>query len=225
MLGLAVLLAHGTGCGTTNLARPVEKGTFRFSGSIGGPLVEGASTPIALTSVGAAYGLLDGFAVHADVLPTALGAGVVAGDLGFAWNPVPGKGREWLTLGGFVLGSVNAHDQLALANGWVSSGTHVGEHVFLAAGAHGVLALATSAPSARSSPLPIFFALLGYRPGDARVTFELEARWYAPFDCGDCTFVPLLSPGGAGAIGFLLGASYDTKRKEERDDSKKSKEN
>jgi len=208
-------------CGTTNLARPVEPGTIRLSGSIGGPVMEGAPTPTALTSVGVAYGALDGLAVHADLQPTALGAGVLAGDLGVAWNPVPGKGREWLTIGTTTIASTSFRDHMILADGWVSSGTYVGEHVFLAGGAHAILPITTSAESARKTALPMFFALVGYRPGTARVTFELELRWYAPFECGDCVFVPVLSPGGAGAIGLLVGASYDTPKRRKTGDSDK----
>lgn len=197
------------GCGTTNLARPLDAGMTRVSFSLGGPAIQGVPLPSPETTIGAAHGVTNTFAVQAELHPTAAAVGVAGADVGFALHPIASR-RALLGVGGTVYGFVNDRDNVVLGDGWLSSGTHLGEFFFLAGGAHLSGRVATSSRSVerQTALVPMVFAILGFRPG-GQVEVQIEPRWYAFTERAPDSPVAVISPGGRGAFGILLGATYE----------------
>jgi hypothetical protein len=207
---LGMLAALGTpACGTTHLARPMDAGMTRVSLSLGGPAVLGVPLPSPLTTLGVAHGVTDAIVVHGDLHPTAAAVGVAGADIGVAVHPIPNHRAE-LTVGGAAYGFVNRRDNLALADGWLSSGTKIGDLFFVAGGAHLTSRLTSSSEAVQQQQtlVPTLFALLAFRPR-GQVEVQLEPRWYAFTTKSPDSPVGVISPGGLGAFGLLIGATYE----------------
>ena len=207
---LASALALGmTACGTTHLAEPMDAGMTRVSLSLGGPAVLGAPLPSPLTTLGVAHGVTDTLAIHGDLHPTAAATGVAGADVGFAFHPIASH-RAALTVGGAAYGFVNARDDLVLADGWLSSGTKLADIFFIAGGAHLTSRLRSSSPAVGREPalIPTLFALFAYRP-PGQVSVQVEPRWYAFTERAPDSPIAVISPGGLGAFGLLISATYE----------------
>ncbi len=73
-----------TSCSPTRLIKPLNKGEKQFGASIGGPLINYASTtiPIPFTSLSGAYGLDEDISLFGAVYPTAAAFGVFQTEIG-----------------------------------------------------------------------------------------------------------------------------------------------
>ena len=198
------------GCGTTSLLRPVGAGNTRVSASVGGPLVVfgGAPVPVPVTTLGVAHGISDAVDIRAGLHPTAAAFGVAGLDVGAAWHPL--KTRSLLSLGIDAYGFANGSDAVVLVDPWVGTRARVATWLSLGGGVHVATRAATSSSYQRSlsAALPSVFLQAAVHLG--RVTIELEPRWYALGECGSCLAPSYVSP-GTGALGLVLGASFDTK--------------
>jgi hypothetical protein len=192
------------------LLRPVGEGNTRVTASVGGPLVlfGGAPVPVPLTTVGVAHGLSDAVDLRAGLHPTAAAFGIAGLDVGAAWHPLPR--RNLLSLGLDAYGFGNGSDAVLLVDPWVGSQTRVCDWLSLGGGVHVTARAATSSDYQRSLSfvMPSLFAQAAVHLG--RVTLEIEPRWYALGECGSCLAPSYVSP-FSGALGLVLGASFDPK--------------
>lgn len=212
-----VTLSALTGCMTTHLARPVGAGNTRVHASLGGPLIRlgGATLPLPITTLGVAHGLGDDVDVHADLHPTAAvfnpGAGstpLLGVDAGVAWHPIP-RHRSALTLGATLYGFGNKLDATVFADAWVAGGIRPVSWLFLSIGLHNQLRIGSSdrEVSQRSFWAPTAFALVSFGPF-RRVSIDVEARWYSFTENASRVAPDWVATGPVGALGVLLGLSY-----------------
>lgn len=211
MRRLLVLCALATAaCGTTQFARPLGRGTTRFTASLGGPLVRfgGAPVPLPITTVGVAHGLSDLVDVGGDLHPTAMAFGVAGASAHVAVHPLTAH-RSALTVGGSVSGFGNAHDGVLFTDLWLAGGGRVAPWLWLGGGVHNGLRVVGSSSLSEQTPwTPTLAALASFLPS-SRVALNLELRWYAFTTCGRCATPDYYSLGDAGGLGVLLGLDFE----------------
>ncbi|HEX7480450.1 MAG TPA: hypothetical protein VF331_21795 [Polyangiales bacterium] len=202
---LALLLA---GCGTT-LTAALPRKTTVVTGSLGGPAVlfGGAPLPVPLSTVGVAHAPSDAVSVRGALHPTAAAFGVAGLDLGVIVHPLQAQ-RAALSLGCDAYGFDNGRDAVLLADPWIASRATLLPWLALSGGAHLPIRLATASKTLRElSPFaPTLFVQPAFLVG--RWELAVELRWYAFASCGSCVAPEWVSPGGAGALGVVLGANY-----------------
>lgn len=201
---LGALLVVTTGCGVATRVRPTPKGSLAIEAAAGGPLVNaGAPIPLPLSSVGAAYGLTERLDVSAHLQLTPLAAfGVWGADVGASYLALEqASARPAVTVGLRGYGFTDFKSGLwPYADATATASWKLGD---------------------RWTP---FVTLTGmYAAVDRRVLwspgagvqvrlgrFELtgELRWYDPTYRPGGTVVPWIAPGGAGALGLVLGGQY-----------------
>jgi|GEM_PF-881276 len=208
-LTTTLTLTLAAGCGTTSQLRPVGAGNTRVTASLGGPLVVfgGAPVPLPITRVGVAHGTSESVDVSGGLHPTAALFGVAGLDAGVAWHPLRAH-RSLLALGFDAYGFGNTHDAVFIVDPWLGSHVRVSSTLSLGGGLHVATRAATSASYQRElSPIaPSLFAQAAFHIG--RITLEVEPRWYALGQCGQCVAPGYISP-GTGALGLVLGVSFD----------------
>ena len=209
---LLCLVLLCSGCGTTLLA-PLPSHTTLVTASLGGPavLLGGAPIPVPVSTVGVAYGVSDAVATRGALHPTAAAFGVAGLDLGMVVHPLR-EHRAQLALGLDAYAFENGSDAIVLADPWVGTRFLLAPWFALGGGMHLPIRVLSSDSTVRAlSPLaPTLFLQPAFITGPWEWTTEL--RWYAPTSCGSCTAPDWVSPGGRGAFGVVLGASYSIGR-------------
>jgi hypothetical protein len=202
------MLSGAAACGTTHLVRPLGAGNTRVNLSVGGPFVRfGAPIPLPVSVLGVAHGVTDAVDVHGDLHPTALGFGVAGADVGLAVHPIPAA-RHALTIGGTIYGFSNREDAVVFADLWIGSIFRPTRWLALGGGLHNGLRIDTTDRELRErfpwAPTPFLYGALTF----GRVGLELEFRWNVISANGYRATVNYYPVGEIGALGLLLGVTY-----------------
>ncbi|MBN1207494.1 MAG: hypothetical protein JXB05_21655 [Myxococcaceae bacterium] len=201
LLGLVVF---SSACGLPAHVRPVPRGTLAVEASVGGPaaLLGGVPVPLPFATVGASYGVADAVDVHAHAHLTPLLLDTAGLDLGATLLARPEQDwRPALSLTG------RAYAFSDLSSGALFYGEASAAASYLLRERYLTYASTTALYDALAGEV-IWAVGVGAQVPFQRFALQLEANWYWPTYDAAAAPVSWVSPGGQGAFGLVLGASY-----------------
>ena len=207
-------------CAPVRNVRPLDKGEWRVSGSLGGPLIHfaGAVIPVPYTSLAAGYGIRKDLSASVGLHTTALAFGVIQTDLSATYAPLrPSKWKPGISLTPVVnlAGDVwqknfRLWPQLD-ANAFWEYGQR--KHYFYT-GFSNWFELNNNRPHEEDQPSHWLVSInAGNYLSLGNWNFSQEFRWMAPGKNNQKVVVDYVKPGNTGAIGIYFGVGRKIKWK------------
>ena len=218
LLGYFLITGLLFSCAPVRNVRPVEKGEWRVSGSLGGPMIHfsGAIIPVPYTSLAAAYGIRKDLSASIGVHTTALAFGVIQTDISATYAPL--KPSRWKP-GISVVPVVNIAGDIwqknirfwpeITANAWWEYG---GRKHYFYTGLSNWFELKNKRPNGEEQASHWLITLnAGNYLCFGNWNFCQEIRFLAPGMDNRKVVVDYLKPGNSGAIGVYFGVGRKIK--------------
>jgi hypothetical protein len=201
LVGLVLLCSA---CGLPAHVRPVPRGTLALEAAVGGPaaLLGPVPVPLPLATVGASYGVAEAVDVQAHAHLTPLILGTAGLDVGATWLALPEQGwRPAISLTGRAYGFSD------LSSGALFYGEAGAAASYVLGGRYLTYVSTTALYDALADEV-LWAVGSGVQVPFNRFALQLEANWYWPTYDASAAPVTWASPGGHGAFGLVIGASY-----------------
>ena len=218
-IGAMVLMLVLTGCSSTTLIRPLERGQWAVGANVGGPMIafKGAAVPVPLSGVLVARGFADSATAFARVHATSAAFGVVHLELGGL--------KEWKAPAKWRPGFSAAPSLHVMLDTWkcrtslypqvdlnmycfVGDGRGTKPPDLLHAGICNWFELRSTGAEGRAQRRHWLPAIhLGYTMARPKWNYTIESKWIAPFTSNEKLVVDYISPGSRGALGLYLSTT------------------
>ncbi len=204
--GLLFLLTTA-GCGTVTAVRALHKGESCVAVSLGGPVanVAGMDVPMPYAVGRYRYGLTDRAGLYGGAHLAMPAFGVLGLEAGFSYQLLDQRGAlPGLSACAACTGLIEPGGGEALFPGLdLVASWQVGGRWLVYAGGQSLYQL-------NEKPHAVFAPLVGAECRLGRWRVSLESKWYAPTERTHPRNVNYRLPiGGHGAVGFVVGVSYD----------------
>jgi len=202
-----VFLLTMSGCGTVTAVRALHRGESAVAVSLGGPVanVAGMDIPMPYAVARYRYGFTDRAGLFGGAHLAMPAFGVVGLEAGFSYQLLDQRGvLPGLSASAGFTGLLKPGGAEALFPGFdVAASWKLGENWLLYGGVQSMYQL-------NEKPNVVFAPLVGVERKFGRWRVALESKWYAPTEVTHPRNVNYRLPiGGRGAVGFVVGVSYD----------------